>query len=261
MRRQLSFVLAYLELNLSSAMEYRAAFISQTVGMMVNDAMVLVFWWLFFQHFPLVGSWTLQDVLRLWGVVAVAFGLGTGVFGNCPRLAFMIARGQLDYYLALPKDALLHALVSRMSSSAWGDVLFGIVAFLAAGGLTPLKLLLFLALACAGCAVYVAYNVLVGSLAFWFGNAETLAAQSSAALINFSTYPGSIFQGWVKLLTFTLLPAAFIGHVPVDQLRHPSLLPILGVFAFAVFSSALAAGVFRLGLRRYQSGNLVQVQG
>ena len=261
MRKQVSFVFAYVELNLSSAMEYRAAFISQTVGMMVNDAMVLVFWWLFFQRFPLVGSWTLQDVLRLWGVVAVAFGLAMGIFGNCPRLAFMIARGQLDYYLALPKDALLHALVSRMSSSAWGDVLFGVVAFLVAGGLSPLKLLLFLALACAGCAVYVAYSVLVGSLAFWFGNAETLASQSSAALINFSTYPGSIFQGWVKLLTFTLLPAAFIGHVPVDQLRNPSLLPILGVFAFAAGSSALAAGAFRFGLRRYQSGNLVQLQG
>jgi ABC-2 type transport system permease protein len=261
MRKQVAFVLAYLELNLSAAMEYRVAFISQTAGMVLNDAMMLVFWWMFFERFPLVGGWQLLDVLRLWAVVAVSFGLGTAVFGNCMRLAPMIARGQLDYYLTLPKDALLHTLVSRMSTSAWGDVLFGIVAFLAAGSLTPLRISLFVLLALTGCAIFVAFHVIVGSIAFWFGNAETLASQASAAITNFATYPGSIFQGWVKVLTFTLLPAALLGHVPVDQLRNPSPLPILGVAAFAAFIVLLAVAVFRLGLRQYQSGNLVQLQG
>jgi ABC-2 type transport system permease protein len=55
--KNLRFVAAYASLNLSSAMEYRAAFISQTAGMMLNDAMMIVFWWMFFQRFPHLSGW------------------------------------------------------------------------------------------------------------------------------------------------------------------------------------------------------------
>lgn len=261
MSNLLRFVAAYLTLNLSASMEYRVSFISQVIGMAVNDGIMIFFWWLFFQQFPRVGGWGLADVLRLWGVVAVVFGLGTAIFGNCPRLATLISTGQLDYYLALPKDELLHVLVSRSSTSAWGDVLFGVAAFVAAGDLRPSTTLLFLALSTTGCAIFVAYHVLVGSIAFWIGNAESFSTQASSALINFSTYPGSIFRGWVKLLTFTLIPAAMIGHVPVDLLRQFDPLVFLGVVAFAVALSALAIVVFRLGLRRYESGNLLVMRG
>ena len=261
MRRTIDFVAAYVRLNLSAAMEYRAAFLSQTIGMMLNDVIMIFFWWLFFLRFPHLAGWQLADVLRLWGVVAVAFGLGTGVFGNCQRLAMLISRGQLDYYLALPKNALLHVLVSRMSTSSWGDVLFGLIAFLVAGALTPLRLLLFLVVSLTGCAIFVSYMVIIGSLAFWAGNAETLSTQAGAALMNFSTYPGSIFQGWVKVLTFTLIPAAMLGHVPVDAIRHPGIVPVLGIVAVAIAGVISARTVFTVGLRQYQSGNLVLMQG
>ncbi|MBI2940707.1 MAG: ABC-2 family transporter protein [Chloroflexi bacterium] len=256
----LGFMWTYVKLNLSSAMEYRAAFVSQVVGMALNDAIMIVFWWLFFLRFPEVGGWQLADILRLWGVLAVAFGLATAVFGNCSRLPALIASGQLDYYLALPKDALLHVLVSRMSVSAWGDVTFGVVAFVAAGDLGVATMALFLVLSLTGCAIFTAYHVLVGSLAFWMGNAEAVGTQASGALVNFSTYPGSIFRGWVKILTFTLIPAALVGHVPVALTRRFDPLVFLGVVAFAVGIAALAVAVFRLGLRRYESGNRVTLR-
>jgi ABC-2 type transport system permease protein len=79
--------------------------------------------------------------------------------------------------------------------------------------------------------------------------------------MNFSTYPGSIFQGWVKVLTFTVIPAAMLGHLPVDAIRHPGILPVLGILAVAVTAVVAARAVFALGLRQYQSGNLVQMQG
>lgn len=261
MKKLASFVGAYVSINLSAAMEYRASFVSQVVGMAVNDGVMIFFWWLFFLQFPHVGGWGLADVLRLWGVVAFAFGLGTAIFGNCTRLATLISTGQLDYYLALPKDVLLHVLISRSSTSAWGDALFGIIAFVAAGDLRLTTVLLFLALASTGCAIFVAYHVLVGSLAFWIGSSESFSAQASGALINLSTYPGSIFRGWIKLVTFTLIPAAMVGHIPVELLRHFDPLLFLGVVGFAIVATLIAFGVFRLGLRRYESGNLMTLRG
>lgn len=261
MRQSLALIWAYLGLNLAAAMEYRVAFISQVVGMAINNVIMIFFWWLFFRQFPQVGGWTLADVLRLWGIVAVGFGLATAIFGQCVRLATLIAGGQLDYFLTLPKDTLLHLLISRMSTAAWGDAAFGVVAFLVAGDLRPMSILLFITFAATGCAVCVAYHVIVGSLAFWLGNSEAVSSQATATLINFSTYPGSIFHGWVKLLTFTLIPAALIGHLPVALIRAFDPLVFLGILGFAVGSLALAYAVFRLGLRRYESGSLVVLRG
>lgn len=260
-RAACDFIGAYLGLNLSAAMEYRVAFFSQVVGMALNDSMMIFFWWLFFQQFPQVGGWQLADVLRLWGVVAAAFGLAMGIFGQSPRLATLIAQGQLDYYLSLPKDVLLHVLVSRMSTSAWGDVAFGLIAFGVAGDVTATSALLFVVLSLTGCAIFVSFHVVVGSLAFWVGNSEAASTQASSALINFATYPGSIFQGWVKLLTFTLIPAGMLGHVPAELLRRFDPLVLAGVIAFAIGWIGLAIVVFRVGLRRYESGSLVVLRG
>lgn len=251
------FVAVYLRFNLASAMEYRVPFLSQVIGMAINDGIMIFFWWVFFQRFPQVSDWTLADVLRLWGVGALAFGLATGIFGNAPRLASLILNGQLDYYLALPKDTLLHVLVSRTGTAAWGDALFGLLAFVLAGDLTLASVALFAILTVSSCVIFISYPVLVGSLAFWLGNVEVLSAQASATLVHFATYPGSIFRGWVKLLAFTVIPAAMVGHLPVTLLRRFEPPVFAGVLLFALGSAILAIAVFRLGLRRYEAGSLV----
>lgn len=45
------------------------------------------------------------------------------------RLAGVITSGALDSYLTLPKNVLLHVLISATSASGWGDLAFGLVAF------------------------------------------------------------------------------------------------------------------------------------
>jgi viologen exporter family transport system permease protein len=177
------------------------------------------------------------------------------------RLATVIARGQLDYYLVLPKNVLLHVLISRMGVAAWGDVSFGVLAFLAAGHLGVGRVLLYLLLVGTGCGIFVAYHVVVGSLAFWAGSAENLAGQASGALTNFSLYPGGIFRGWVKLLLFTAIPAGLMGHVPAEQIRNPDPRVIAAVAAFSCAALFFAWWLFAIGLRRYQSGNLVELRG
>src|SRR5579883_505956 len=133
LRRTIVFVWLYTRLNLAAHMEYRGAFFSQTLGMIANNALVMAFWALYFAQFPRVGGWSLADVVRLWGVVAAGFGLSNAIFGNGRFVAQTIAQGQLDCYLLLPEDPLLHLLVSRMGLASWGDFLFGVLAFAIVG--------------------------------------------------------------------------------------------------------------------------------
>jgi viologen exporter family transport system permease protein len=259
--RNLRFFVYYLGLNLSAAMEYRIAFIAQALGMFINDMVFAVFWQLYFARFPNVAGWTMADIALVWAVAATSIGLATGVFGNCNRLATIVVQGQLDYYLGLPRNTLLHALVSRSGLAGWGDVGFGLLAYALFGRLDARSIALYAMLVVLSLTVYVSFMVMAGSLAFWIGNAEAAAFQAQQAVITFSLYPGTMFQGWMRVLLFTAIPAGFISHVPVELLRSFDPALFGGLLAIAGFSTALAVLVFHVGVQRYESGNLVSLRG
>ncbi len=264
MGRQLSFLLALWKTNLLSAMEYRVSFLTQVVGMMLNNALYFVFWIIFFARFEEINGWDLVDMLFLFGVVATGFGAGTYLFGNAIRLSSLIAEGLMDYYLSLPRPVLLHALASRSNASSAGDFTYGLFSFGAAiyfsGSFNGLMLLRF-ALGClAAMAVLVSFLVLVQSLTFWIGNTSLLTASAFNAIVTFSLYPITLFDGTAKLVLFTLIPAAFIGALPAEFVRKFDLLQLVQICAGGAIFLLLAVFVFYRGLRRYESGSAIQVR-
>jgi ABC-2 type transport system permease protein len=155
----------------------------------------------------------------------------------------------------------VHVLVSRMSLPAWGDLLFGLLLFLAVRPGGWINLPLFLLLGLLAGLIFIAFAVLVGSLAFWTGNADTLATQAITALINFSLYPVEIFPGAIQWLLYTLIPAAFIGSLPAGLLSDFDWGRLVGLVAFVAGIGTAAWAAFRGGLRRYASGNLMAARG
>lgn len=256
----LRFLTALWKANLLSAMEYRAAFLTQAIGMIINDAMYFIFWIFFFNKFKMINGWEMQDMILLFGLLAAGLGLARFLFGNTGNLADMITHGGLDYYLALPKPVLLHILASRSDFSALGDFLFGIFCFFFSGNLSLeafgryLVGLLFSAL------IFITFMVLVQSLAFYTGSAQMLSGQASSAIMTFATYPITLFDGTSKFILFTILPAAFIGSVPAEFVRTASWLSLLEMLGAAVLLTTLAGWAFQRGLKRYESGSAVQTQ-
>ena len=245
--------------NLSSAMEYRANFISQVVGMIINDGIYFVFWLLFFDRFKVVRGWGMSDMVLLFAIITTGYGLAFVCFGNAMNLAELIAQGRLDYYLALPRDVLLHALASRSILSAWGDLTFGLLAFLFTGRFTlPEIALWLLASVCSG-AVLVSSFAIFGCLSFWLGNASVLAVQAQNAILTLALYPRDIFEGAVRFLMLTLIPAAFVGAIPLDVVRRLDWTALLGLMAFAIGITLLMRLVFYTGLRQYESGSAINV--
>lgn len=254
-------VFGYLRHNLMSAMAYRGSFLLQVAGMMLNNALLLFFWWILFSRVPTLRGWDLSGVVTLYGVVAAGYGLANVICGNAWRVAQVVTTGDLDYYLALPVDPLVHLLVSRMSLSAWGDLLFGLLAFLLGAPGRWASLPLFLLLCVLVGLIITAFGVLVGSLAFWIGNADALTMQAVNALLNFSLYPIDVFPANVRVLLYVLIPAAFVGSVPAGLLATFRWDRLLQLAAFTGGILFLSRMVFQLGLRRYESGNLVRVRG
>jgi ABC-2 type transport system permease protein len=259
--RLVRFFLAYVKSNFQIALEYRVSFWAQVFAMFLNDAMWIAFWALFFAQFPVVQNYAFRDVITVWSLAALSVGLATGFFGNCWRYAGLVARGGLDFFLVLPKPALFHLIISSMSVSAWGDVLFGLLAYAGLARPSPGEFALFLGLSLAATAVLVAYAILANALAFWLGNAEGFSQQLLNAMVTFSLYPSALFSGAVKVLLFTVVPAGFVAYVPVELLREWSWALALALGGAAAGGLALATVVFYAGLRRYESGNLLAMRG
>jgi ABC-2 type transport system permease protein len=241
-------------------MEYRASFITQVLGMMLNNGMYFVFWVLFFDRFKRIQGWGLSEMFMLFGVVAAGFGLTVYLFGNLNALADVIVTGKLDYYLSLPRPVLLHVLASSSRPSGMGDFIYGILSFLVAGQYDLNTLLRFTLGLLLSMTIFLSFMVAVQSLAFWFGNTQQLSQQAYMAMITFSIYPINLFDGTAKLLLFTVLPAALIGALPAEFIKSFSWTELAALLGAALGFLALAIFVFYRGLRRYESGSAIQVQ-
>jgi len=69
------------------------------------------------------------------------------------------------------------------------------------------------------------------------------------------------FPGVVRVLLYTLIPAAFVGSIPAGLLSDFDWVRLAALVAFTAGIALAAWWVFRWGLRRYESGNLVTVRG
>jgi ABC-2 type transport system permease protein len=258
--REVKFIISLWKTNLAAAMEYRAAFIAQSIGMILNDGIYFIVWVIFFDRIPSVRGWTLTDMFFVFGVSASAFGLVGMLFGNAFNLGEIIVKGRLDYYLSLPRPILLHVLASRMVPSGVGDFLYGFLSYFAAGLFSFDGLGRFIVSIILASIVFIAFLVIVQSLAFWLGTGGTFTMLAVNAMVSFALYPITIFNNTAKMVLFLIIPAAFMGAVPAGFVRqfdwHILGLMTLGAGGFL----AIAFLLFRTGLRRYESGSSIQVE-
>ncbi len=256
-RAYAAFLGASFSANLKSVLEYRGNFLIQVFGMMLNNAAFALFWGVLIERTGGVGGYTFADVMIVWALTSTSFGLAHVVAGNVRSLGDIIQRGELDVYLLQPKDAFVNVLCSRTIVSAWGDFLYGYLVLFLLPGVGPAKLLLFTVLAVLGAVFFASAFSAAESLAFFLGNAKAISGALQEFLISFSLYPETVFGERMRWLFYTLLPSGFIVFVPLAAYKAMDwrLVPLLALAAAAY--AALSYGLFRAGLRRYESGNLM----
>lgn len=252
----LGFVIQYLKNNIASAMEYRVSFIMQSVGMFLNDFAWIILWFLIFLNANNIKGWYYQDMLLLMSIITASYGLNAFIFGNWNRISEIIIRGELDFYMALPKPPLLHILISRANFSGLGDFAFGMV-LLPFTGIDLSKLPLYLLLMVLVQIISLCFMIIINSSTFFIGGTGKLQELMGWGVFTFSTYPFDIYEGAIKILLFTALPIGFMSGLPVTLLKGFSWINLGYMFAFTIFIFIAANAIFNIGLKRYESGNLI----
>ena len=249
------------KLNILSALAYRTSFIIQVISMIINDTVMIVLFYFFFSKFGTIGGMDFQGYIKLlivilwWYCVMHIFLYGSRKIGE------MIMNGSLDAHLLLPKNILLRILISGFSVTAIGDLLYGIGLLFLIKDMTivfGIKLL-FVSL-CAGI-IFTWFMVIFESLAFRIGSSRELSRGVFEAVLGPSHYPPGIFNGMIfKVLFMTIIPVFFVSYLPYDIISSEfTLRKILLLLWAAIFFWWLGSFVFYRWLRRYESGNMMNI--
>ena len=231
----------------------RAGFWGQAFAMVVNDVAWVAFWFLFFRRLGSVRGWDGPGVLLLLAILTTAGGIVLGVFANTRSLGRLAAQGELDAALALPVSPLPYLLVRRVEPDNVGDLLFGVVLFVALGDLSPGRVASYLLGVAVASVVLTGFLVTTASLSFFVGRNDVGELSFHSALL-FASYPVDVFGGFGKVILYTAVPTAFMGAVPARLVEEFDVGLALAAVGVAAAFALLGWGAFTLGLRRYASG-------
>lgn len=259
--RRYDWTVALFAACMKSLMVDRKAFAFSALSMLGNNALYFVNWWLFFTVAGEVRGWALSQMASLYGTVAFAFGFAMFFFGGAREIVSAIDSGRLDVYLGKPRHPLPALMLAEAKPYGLGDMLTGPLLWFTLGGLSAGQGFVALVVGCAAGLVLLATLTALHSLAFWKSGAKSLVDQLFDAFIIASSFPQHAMPLPLKLVLLTVVPAGFMGMVPVGILSQPSLTGVAGMVAASAAYMAIAVWVFNRGLRRYRSGNSLVVQG
>ncbi len=242
--------------NLMRCMENNVAFITSVIMMIFNNATFIIQWLTIFAIKESVGSYSLKDVMLFWAVSSGTFGLAHIFFNGIHKLPDYIEEGKLDAYLTMPKNVLCYVATSSLEPSAFGDLLYGYIALIIFN-FSIKNIFLYTILIIFGALIYTSFVTILNSITFYIYRFSYVTDALKDVFLNGSLYPDVIFNRFVKIIFFTLIPSAFASWIPVHLLMNFTLSKFLILIGFTSLIIILAFIVFYRGLKNYSSSNLM----
>ncbi len=260
LKKTLRQYLLYTGANFRSALEIRATFFAEVIGMMFNNIAFVIIWIFFFNTVGSINSWTAVEAIGLEGMVAIAYGIAYALAGGSSELAKDVNNGNFDNFLLSPVNLYVRIIVSYSKLSAFGDILYGIILlsiFAVLIKMSAIQFVVLLLLIPAAGLLFVNFMMVAALLAFLIPEASEAAANLVELLINPSLYPTGLYNSGMRFFFFIIIPALAIGGVPVEIVRNLDFVQLAVVLALSVFWFLLAYILLKFAIKKYESGNLM----
>lgn len=258
-KNQLKVISLSFKYSLMKEMLNRTSFVTNVLFMVLNNACFIIQWIIIFSIKDNFGGYTLRDVLLLWGIASSTYGFAHLFFENAFHLSSIINEGKLDSYLVQPKNVLLSSITSNIKVSAIGDLIYGLIVLLIYGA-TIKQLLLFTIFTITGGLIIVSVMIILNSLSFWINKADLIADVGEQLIVQFATYPDTIFKGITRIILFYVLPIGIANYIPIWIIKSFNLNLFLLIVGITLLSIILANIIFNKGLKRYSGSNLMSAR-
>jgi len=258
-KNEFKIMMLSIKYSIMREMINKVTFFSNIIFMIINNATFIFEWIVLFSIRSDIGGYGFREIMLLWGLAAGSYGICHVFFAKSIKLSELIINGELDTYLVQPKDVLLSAITSSCDVSAIGDLIYSLIMLFVYGFTIKNFLLYFVAVICGGL-IFTSVQIFAQSLSFWFVKLDIIQDIINNTLINFATYPGSIFKGAVRLVLYTVVPVGLSTYLPTDMIISQDM----GLFAILIVLTILfvflSYNTFYLGLKKYASSNLMNAR-
>ena len=247
-----------IRLNIEPALSFKLSFILQVLCMIISNVAFVIFWYILFDNANgTIGNYVFSDVMYLWGITSIGYGLCFLCCAGVSQIGMKILDGSLDTYILQPCPTIIGVIFSSSNVSAIGDILYGIVLILLTQKITGYLMLITVLSSVTAAMVIHALLLIWNSLVFFFGNIIGCSFMSLDLLITLSTYPAEIFNDFVKAIMLSIIPAYFVSHIPLMAINQHFPIFLLIPLGFALVSNIVGICLFKLGLRRYSSSSFI----
>lgn len=262
--RGLRHIALYMQANLRNAMQLRAAFWLDVVGMMINNMAFVIIWIFFFTKMGTISGWGSIEAIGLNGMVALAYGITYAFAGGASKLAINVNSGNFDNYLLSPTNLYIKILTSYSKTSAFGDLFYGIIlmiVFIVLAQLPLLSILLLVVLVPLCSLIMINFVLVSGLIAFLIPDTAEVANNLFELMITPSFYPSGLYSKFMRFFFMFIIPAIAIAGAPVELIRNTSWPLLVSIVCLSAFWTWLAMFLLKKALKHYESGNLTGYKG
>jgi ABC-2 type transport system permease protein len=234
-------------------LEYRLNFLLGAGCTVFEHVAGLLTIWVVMAQVPLLNGWRYDEVLLVYGMLAMAKAITYMVADNLWTLGRQyIQTGGFDRFLVRPIDPLFHLLADRFDHQGIGHFIVGLVLVVKALvalelALNPLLILYLVIGVLSGGAIFIALNLITCVSAFWIMDSVPVT-RVVFEMHEFAKYPLSMYNRSIGTLLTWLIPYGFASFYPASF--------ILGrdVGALAWGAPLMAAGLLFVGYRLWLFG-------
>lgn len=260
MMKEIYFALYAIKKNIQSSAELRTSFLTNIVGMAINNTAFIIIWVFFVKSVGVINGWTAADIIGLLGFGTLSYGIVFSVAAGIRKLADYVAGGGFDRFMLSPKNLLVRVATSSFGVSALGDIVFGLACLVIYGLLVQVsiaQIFLIGLLVLISALVFLAVAIAAYSTSFLFTDANSVASGLFEFFLTPSLFHGGAFQGATRLVFTFLIPSLVIGALPVEIVKNVSLGQLAVVSVVAVLWFLLSLKLFSWGVKKYESTNFM----
>jgi len=250
------FILQYLK----KLMEYKVDFLLGAVGLLIAQAIQILFLGIIFSQIPSLRGWKFEEILFIYGFSLIPKSVDHLFFDNLWMVGYRIVRkGDFDKYLTRPINSLYHVIVENFCVDAFGEIL---TCILLLGYSIPRLSLAFnwytipliIVVVIFATMIYTSLKIMTSAISFWT-KASGHITHMLYMVNDFSKYPVSIYNKGVQAVITYIIPFAFTAYYPASYFLtgENGLFCIGGTVIAGAVLLALALFIWRRGLRAYES--------
>jgi ABC-2 type transport system permease protein len=248
--------------SVRSQLAYPASFTLQCAAQALLQLQNMVVILVLFSRVGEMGGFTRQEALLIFSLAGISFGLADMLVGSLDQLGRLVRTGTLDALLLRPLPAMTQICASDFALRRVGTVgtalaVLGYVLATSDISWTPLRVAVLLITPLTGLVLLGAVWVAASATTFWLVEGQELPNAVTYGSGLFTSYPVSIFSGWLLRLMAFVVPGAFVAYYPAlailgkpDPLGLPPVLQYSAPLV-AVLAAGVAALAWRAGLRHY----------